>query len=205
MRFVVSALAAGALVVFGATSASAAKAPLTETVASAAAAQMTVTVSTSGNGWVTSDPAGISCGTICLAKFPAGTAVFLTAQAAAGSLFSSWSFTPGSYSCNSPGGPPVGPHGRDNCQILPDLNPSFGDTLSIDAVFSLQGAPCVVPGVTGKTLAAAKRFIKISNCKVGKLSYAFSKAKGRVVSQNPKAGWRRVNGKVDLIVSRGKR
>ncbi len=47
-------------------------------------------VAVSGNGSVTSNPAGISCGSTCSANFAAGTGVTLTATPAAGQVFSSW-------------------------------------------------------------------------------------------------------------------
>jgi Divergent InlB B-repeat domain len=48
-------------------------------------------VSVSGNGSVVSSPAGINCGSVCSANYPAGTTVTLTATPAAGQVFSSWS------------------------------------------------------------------------------------------------------------------
>jgi hypothetical protein len=45
----------------------------------------------SGQGTVTSNPAGIDCGTTCLAVFNQNTVVTLTATAAAGSTFGGWS------------------------------------------------------------------------------------------------------------------
>jgi serine protease len=50
-----------------------------------------------GSGTVSSDPAGISCGTTCLAYFPAGTEVTLTVTPGAESYFSGW----GLYDCDS--------------------------------------------------------------------------------------------------------
>lgn len=44
-----------------------------------------------GTGSVTSDPAGITCGTTCVATFTEGTDVTLTATANAGSVFAGWS------------------------------------------------------------------------------------------------------------------
>ena len=44
-----------------------------------------------GTGTVTSDPAGIGCGTICAASYAAGIAVTLTATPVAGSTFTGWS------------------------------------------------------------------------------------------------------------------
>jgi phospholipase C len=55
----------------------------------ASAAQ--VTVSLSGNGTVTSNPAGINCPTTCSAGFNSGSSVTLTASPASGSTFSGFS------------------------------------------------------------------------------------------------------------------
>jgi len=57
----------------------------------ASTAPVTLTVTPTGNGTVTSAPAGISCGTGCSAAFTAGTSVTLTAVPAAGSIFTGWS------------------------------------------------------------------------------------------------------------------
>ena len=51
----------------------------------------TLTVSKSGSGSVTSSPAGINCGADCSEAYNEGTAVTLTATAAAGSHFVGWS------------------------------------------------------------------------------------------------------------------
>lgn len=51
---------------------------------------LTVSLAGSGIGSVTSAPAGITCGTSCLARYAPGTAVVLTPAAASGSLFSRW-------------------------------------------------------------------------------------------------------------------
>lgn len=53
--------------------------------------QLTVVNAGTGSGTVTSNPAGISCGSSCSASFNSGTSVVLTAAAAAGSTFTSWS------------------------------------------------------------------------------------------------------------------
>jgi hypothetical protein len=44
-----------------------------------------------GNGTVTSSPAGINCGSDCSESYPSGTVVVLSAIPAAGSVFSGWS------------------------------------------------------------------------------------------------------------------
>ena len=49
-----------------------------------------LSISKSGNGSVTSSPAGISCGTACSKQFNSGTAITLTAKADTGSIFSQW-------------------------------------------------------------------------------------------------------------------
>jgi phospholipase C len=51
---------------------------------------LTVQLAGAGAGAVASSPAGISCGTMCSASFPAGTAVALTATANTGSAFGGW-------------------------------------------------------------------------------------------------------------------
>ena len=57
----------------------------------ASTAPVTLTVSRTGNGTVSSAPAGISCGATCSAMFSTGTSVTLTATPAAGALFTGWS------------------------------------------------------------------------------------------------------------------
>ena len=66
----------------------------TVTASFAAAPQrfnLTVSKAGTGSGTVTSNPAGINCGSTCTATYNAGTVVTLTASAAAGSTFSGWS------------------------------------------------------------------------------------------------------------------
>ena len=52
---------------------------------------LTVSKSGSGSGTVTSDPAGISCGSDCSQIYADGASVVLTATATAGSVFTGWS------------------------------------------------------------------------------------------------------------------
>ncbi|HEV7608027.1 MAG TPA: GDSL-type esterase/lipase family protein [Steroidobacteraceae bacterium] len=52
---------------------------------------LAVTRAGTGTGTVTSNPAGINCGTSCTANYNTGTAVTLTATASTGSLFGGWS------------------------------------------------------------------------------------------------------------------
>jgi hypothetical protein len=66
---------------------------------------------------------------------------------------------------------------------------------------------CNVQYVVRMTLATAKRALARINCRVGKVSWAYSKVrKGRVISQKPKFGAVRPGGsKVNLVLSRGRR
>jgi uncharacterized repeat protein (TIGR02543 family) len=57
----------------------------------ASSSSFTLTVSTTGGGSVGSSPAGISCGSTCVASYADGQQVTLTASAAAGSVFAGWS------------------------------------------------------------------------------------------------------------------
>ena len=52
---------------------------------------LTVALAGSGIGRVTSVPAGIDCGTLCVAQYSPGTQISLTAIADSGSTFSGWS------------------------------------------------------------------------------------------------------------------
>ncbi len=85
-----------------------------------------------------------------------------------------------------------------------DVHPSIRGTL----VVSTTAPPvpkCKVPRLVGKTLARSRRLIRLAHCSVGRIRRARSKrARGRVVSQKPRAG--RVfaaTTKVNLVVSRG--
>ena len=52
--------------------------------------RLTVSVSGAGGGRVTSEPAGISCGTACSQQFDQGTLVTLSAEPAPGSVLAGW-------------------------------------------------------------------------------------------------------------------
>jgi hypothetical protein len=147
---------------------------------------LTVSKSGAGSGTVTSSPAGISCGTACSHSYVQGTAVTLTAKAAAGSTFAGWS----------------GPcSGTGTCSVTTNA-----DT-TVTAKFGLIPKRCVVPKVKGKTLKAAKRAIRAHACTTGRIKHAASRTvkKGRVISQKPKPGRRLKHGaKVNLVVSKGR-
>jgi hypothetical protein len=61
---------------------------------------LSVTFAGTGNGTVTSAPAGIDCWSACSASYPVGTNITLTATPAAGSSFAGWSACSGTASCS---------------------------------------------------------------------------------------------------------
>jgi beta-lactam-binding protein with PASTA domain len=64
-----------------------------------------------------------------------------------------------------------------------------------------------VPRVVGARLATARRLIVRARCRVGRVRRVYSRrARGRVLSQRPRAGVTRARGtRVNLVVSRGRR
>ena len=70
---------------------------------------------------------------------------------------------------------------------------------------AIAQAPCVVPSLKGKPLAAAKQALARASCTTGKVTRKYSKVKkGRVLSQAPTAGTRLGHlAPVNLVVSRG--
>jgi streptogramin lyase len=69
-----------------------------------------------------------------------------------------------------------------------------------------NSASCLVPTLTGKPVAAAKRAIEAHHCRVGAIRRAFSRtvAPGRVISQRPRPDARRPTGsRVALVISKG--
>jgi hypothetical protein len=79
---------------------------------------------------------------------------------------------------------------------------------TMNGTFGVDRAPpkCKVPRVVGKRLPTARRAIIRSRCRVGRVRRARSrKARGKVLSQSPRAGVRRARGtRVNLVVSRGR-
>jgi uncharacterized delta-60 repeat protein len=67
---------------------------------------------------------------------------------------------------------------------------------------------CVVPNVRGRTVRSARTRLTRANCQFGKVGLTYSRKvkKGRVISQQPRAGARLSElQKVNLVVSRGRR
>ena len=85
---------------------------------------LTVIKAGTGSGKVTSSPAGITCGAICLHAFPNGTPVTLTATAFPGSIFSGW----------SGGGCPLFPY-TGTCTVTMNAN------MSVTATFTSVNPP----------------------------------------------------------------
>lgn len=95
-------------------------------------------VATSGNGTVTSAPAGINCGADCNEVYANGTSVVLTAAAGGGAQFGSWS------GCPAPAG--------NVCTVSMDaarsITASFGTGVTVviaDGLGSVQSTP---PGIS---------------------------------------------------------
>jgi uncharacterized repeat protein (TIGR02543 family) len=145
-----------------------------------------------GTGTVTSNPAGIDCGSTCTRDFTYGSEVTLTAAPAAGSTFAGWS-----GACSGSGA----------CTVVMDAPKTATATFN-----QVQSPPktvlCVVPRVKGKPLATAKARIAAAHCSAGKVTKVKSRTvpKGKVISQRPKAGTKLASGsKVSLVISRGRR
>jgi hypothetical protein len=144
---------------------------------------LTIAKAGTGQGTVKSNPVGIDCGATCAQTYPFGTRIRLTASPAAGFELTRWS-----GDCS----------GRRACTLW------MGADRSATAVFG--PVKCTVPRVTGKTLSAAKAAIRAGHCRPGKISRVYSSLKkGRVLSQNPRAGTRlRAGTAVALTISRGR-
>jgi FG-GAP-like repeat/PASTA domain/FG-GAP repeat len=110
--------------------------------------------------------------------------------------------------------------GADSPVAIGDLNGDGKPDLATTEGAPVEAAPdggvwvllnatglCVVPNLRGKTLPAAKRMLARAQCRVGKISRAFSKVvkNGRVISEKPRWGAVLPNrGRVNLVVSRGR-
>ena len=196
-RFVVAGwVASCALLVLGTAGASAAK----PQASADSQVTLTVTITGPGIGVVTSTPQGIDCATTCSAQFPVDSDVRLVAQSVSGSTFGGSGSTFGSWTA---GGAPT-PCDSDKGANVCDWEIT-GET-ALQASFNAKPPTCIAPGVTYTNLVTAKKIIQVYHCKLGKITYAFSKKeKGRILAQNPKAHWHLENGAIDLLVSKGER
>jgi trimeric autotransporter adhesin len=90
--------------------------------------------------------------------------------------------------------------------VFTNLDSRNGDSF-VSVLLNRPGL-CTVQYVEGMTLAAAKRTIARTNCRVGKVRRAYSRKvkRGRVISEKPGAlTVLRARGKVNLVVSRGRK
>jgi Divergent InlB B-repeat domain/PASTA domain len=146
-----------------------------------------VAASGGGRGKVTSSPAGLDCPSTCSLEFQSGTSVVLTATPDSGSRLAAWT---GACTGRSP-----------ICTVPVDSDQTA------TAVFSPK-PPCVVPALTRKTLAGARRTLISAHCRLAAVKHAYSRRakRGRVVAQKPAAGTKLPNaGGVSVVISRGPR
>jgi hypothetical protein len=95
--------------------------------------------------------------------------------------------------------------GDVNADRRPDLASANQRVATVSVLLNTPGL-CNVQNVARMTLAAAKRVLARVNCRVGKVSAAYSKRvrRGRVISQKPRFGAvLSSHGEVNLVVSRG--
>jgi hypothetical protein len=88
------------------------------------------------------------------------------------------------------------------CDVHPTVKASFTVSTTAPPV-----PHCKVPKLVGKGLAAARRSIRAAHCSLGRVRYSRStRARGKVVSQKPRAGRTfAVGTRINLVVSRGRR
>ena len=135
---------------------------------------LSVTDAGGGFGTVTSDPAGIDCGSTCASSFTAGSTVTLTATAASGSTFAGWS-----GACS----------GTGDCTVTMNADHD------VTATFTQNTSPpppanCTVPNVVHERLFDALRAIRRRGCSVGKVTRITTTKRHvyYVIKQSPKHG-----------------
>jgi uncharacterized protein YfiM (DUF2279 family) len=112
---------------------------VTATFAPAQGTSFALSVSVTGSGTVTSNPAGINCGTTCNANFAANTSVTLTAEPAAGQSFSSWG---GACSGSSPTCTVTMSQARSvTATFVPTQGTSFALNVSVTGNGTVTSAP----------------------------------------------------------------
>jgi hypothetical protein len=130
---------------------------------------VTLTVVKTGNGTVTSSPAGINCGTTCSASFARNTTVTLTATPDAGSAVQSWS------GCDS-----VSTDNRQ-CTVTMNSNRTVTVTFSTTTTFTLT---VTVSGNGSVSSSPAG----INNCR-GTCSASFAANTTVTLTASPDSGW----------------
>jgi uncharacterized repeat protein (TIGR03803 family) len=125
-----------------------------------------LTVSESGNGRVTSSPAGIDCPGACSASFAPGTQVTLTASATSGSTFSGWDGVCG---------------GTASCQVT--MNWSHSVTAAFSTNYAL--AVSVIGSRGGEVTSSSSGIDCGSTC-----SASFTAGSQVMLTATPAAGWR---------------
>jgi hypothetical protein len=158
--------------------------------------ELAVAKAGSGQGTVSSAPAGIECGVVCSAAFGNGTSVTLSATPTAGSSFGGWSG--------------AGCGGTSTCTVAmsaaANVTPTFDAPPAAPApavpVVATAAPRCVVPRLTGKNLKIAKKRIKRADCKLGKVTKKSTAGKSaKVVKQKPAVGTTRPAGsKINVVL-----
>jgi hypothetical protein len=105
---------------------------------------LTITKSGTGSGTVTSEPAGISCGSDCSESYPQGTSVTLTATSSSGSTFAGWS-----GGCSGTGTCTVTINSAVTANAAFDSLPCTYTLASVSKVFPARGGTVTVT-ITGK-------------------------------------------------------
>ena len=85
---------------------------------------------------------------------------------------------------------------------------SAGSATAVSALTTPVPYQCIVPSVKRKTVAAGRRKLAASHCRLGSVKRTYSRrvARGRIISQRPRAGTELSDrGKVSVVVSRGRR
>jgi hypothetical protein len=148
---------------------------------------LSVTKAGRGTGNVSSSPAGINCGSTCVATFTNGTTVTLAATPGQRSRFAGWS-----GDCAGTGA----------CVLSMTANHA------VTATFAKTAPHCVVPNVLGRSVATAETRLVRAHCTPGRLTRVFSPArkKGKVLAVRPRVGRVLANrAKVALVVGKGPR
>jgi len=114
----------------------------------------------------------------------------------------------GSVSCTAAGecaagGSYTDSFGRPQGFVVTETNTSWGTAIPV----SNFPASCRVPNLHGKGIHAAEKTLKAADCRLGKITKAYSIVKkGRIIAQQPKRGTTVNAGtRVSLTVSKGKK